>query len=91
MKTYLMAHRFDIWIVVENGYMSLATPPVDTTRKRLSDNNSKAKNVILCGLAELVFFKFMHYCSSKEMWDKLYKIYEGDDKVKKEKLQTHRG
>jgi hypothetical protein len=26
-----------------------------------------------------------------EMWDKLHKIYEGDDKVQKEKLQTHRG
>ena len=25
------------------------------------------------------------------MWDKLQNIYEGDDKVKKEKLQTHRG
>jgi len=25
------------------------------------------------------------------MWDKLQKIYEGDDKVKKEKLQIHRG
>jgi hypothetical protein len=25
------------------------------------------------------------------MCDKLQKIYEGDDKVKKEKLQTHRG
>jgi hypothetical protein len=24
------------------------------------------------------------------MWDKLKNTYEGDDKVKKEKLQTHR-
>jgi hypothetical protein len=29
--------------------------------------------------------------STKEIWDKLQKIYEGDDKVKKEKLQIHRG
>jgi hypothetical protein len=33
----------------------------------------------------------MHCVSTKEMWDKLQNIYEGDDKVKKEKLQTHRG
>jgi hypothetical protein len=26
----------------------------------------------------------MHYVSSKEMWDKIQKNYEGDDKVKKE-------
>jgi hypothetical protein len=33
----------------------------------------------------------MHYSSTKEIWDNLHNIYEGDDKVKKEKLQTHRG
>jgi hypothetical protein len=33
----------------------------------------------------------MHCTSPKEMWDKLQKIYEGEEKVKKEKLQTHRG
>jgi uncharacterized lipoprotein YehR (DUF1307 family) len=27
---------------------------------------------------------------NKEIWDKLQNIYEGDDKVKKAKLQTHR-
>ena len=32
----------------------------------------------------------MHCVSAKDMWDKLKNIYEGDDKVKKEKLQTHR-
>lgn len=29
--------------------------------------------------------------SKKELWDKLQNIYEGDGRVKKEKLQTHRG
>jgi hypothetical protein len=33
----------------------------------------------------------MHYASTKEIWDKLQKMYEGDDKVKREKLQIHRG
>jgi hypothetical protein len=32
----------------------------------------------------------MHCKSTKEMWDKLKNTYEGDDKVKQEKLQTHR-
>ena len=31
----------------------------------------------------------MHYKSKKEMWDTLQNTYEGDDKVKEEKLQTH--
>jgi hypothetical protein len=33
----------------------------------------------------------MHCKSTKEIWDKLQNTYEGNDKVKKEKLQTHRG
>ncbi|KAH9328904.1 hypothetical protein KI387_001012, partial [Taxus chinensis] len=36
------------------------------------------------------FIKVMHCESTKEIWDKLKNIYEGDDKVKKTKLQTHR-
>ena len=32
----------------------------------------------------------MHCKSAKEIWDKLKKVYEGDDKVKKAKLQTHK-
>lgn len=31
----------------------------------------------------------MHCKSAKDMWDMLKNIYEGDDKVKKAKLQTH--
>jgi uncharacterized lipoprotein YehR (DUF1307 family) len=32
----------------------------------------------------------MHCGSAKEIRDKIQKIYEGDEKVKKTKLQTHR-
>ena len=41
-------------------------------------------------LAESKFVKFMHSHSTKDTWDKFQNLYEGDDKVKKEKLQTHR-
>jgi hypothetical protein len=61
------------------------------TTIRLSENNSKSKNAILCGLERSMFSKVMHCASTKEIWDKLQKIYEGDNKVKKEKLQIHRG
>lgn len=36
------------------------------------------------------FVKVMHLTSAKDIWDKLQKTYEGDDKVKKAKLQAHR-
>ena len=32
----------------------------------------------------------MHCTSAKEMWEKLVGLYDGDSKVKKAKLQTHR-
>jgi hypothetical protein len=59
--------------------------------KRLSDYNSKDIGTILNGLEDLIFIKVMHYTSTKEVWDKLQRTYEGDGKVKKTKIQTHRG
>jgi hypothetical protein len=91
MKNYPMSLGFEVWNAFENGYMALTTPPLIPTVIKLSDNNPKAKNAILCGLVESVFVKFIHYASTKKIWDKLQKLYEGDDKVKKEKLQTYRG
>jgi hypothetical protein len=52
MRTYLMALGFDIWSAVKNGYTTPTTPPVDAAGKRLSDNNAKAMNAILCGLED---------------------------------------
>jgi hypothetical protein len=74
MKTYLMSLGFEVWNAVENGYMAPTTPPVLPTTIKLSDNNSKAKNAIMCGLEESMFFKVMHCASTKEIWDKLQKL-----------------
>lgn len=48
-------------------------------------------NVILKGQVESVFAKVMHCEFVKEIWDKVKNIYEGDEMVKGEKLQTYRG
>jgi hypothetical protein len=85
-----MALGFDIWESIVTGYTTPTTSPIDTVRKKSSENNAKAMNAILCGLSESEFVKVMHCKSTKEIWDKLQNIYEGDDKVKKAKLQTHR-
>jgi hypothetical protein len=58
---------------------------------KLGQNNSKATNALLNGLSEMIFTKVAHCKSTKEIWDKLQNIYEGDSKVKAEKLQTYRG
>jgi hypothetical protein len=58
---------------------------------KLSQNNSKDKNALVNGLSETIFTKVAHCKSSKEIWDKLQNIYEGDSKVKAGKLETYRG
>jgi hypothetical protein len=58
---------------------------------KLSQNNSKSTNALLNGLGESVYAKLVHCKSSKDIWDKLQNIYEGDSKVKAVKLQTYRG
>jgi hypothetical protein len=68
-----------------------ATPPTDKDGKKLDENNSKDKNVILSGLTDSVHVKVMHCDSAKDLWDKIQNIYEGDAKVKGTKLQTYRG
>jgi hypothetical protein len=58
---------------------------------KLGQNNSKSTNSLLNGLSEIVFTKVAHCKSTKEIWDKLRNIYEGDTKFKEVKLQTYRG
>jgi hypothetical protein len=58
---------------------------------KLSQNNSKAKNALLNSLSETIFTKVANCKSTKEIWDKLQNIYEGDSKFKSTKLQTYGG
>jgi hypothetical protein len=66
------------------------TPPIDKDGKKLSEKNSKDKVTIMSSLDDSIFVKFMHCKTTKDLWDKLQKIYEGDTKVKGAKLQTLR-
>jgi hypothetical protein len=58
---------------------------------KISQNNSKATNELLNGFGESIYTKVLHCNSSREIWDKLKNIYEGDSKVKEVELQTYRG
>jgi hypothetical protein len=65
-------------------------PQIDKDGNKLEEKNSKAKGTILNSLVNSVFVKVMHCDSAKDLWDKLQNIYEGDAKVKGDKLQTFR-
>ena len=83
---FLQAQGAKVWTTVLNRYDARVNPPTDNQGKKAYEDNSKAMNAILSGLSETIFVKVMHCKSAKEIWDKLKNIYEGDDKVKGEKL-----
>jgi hypothetical protein len=91
MKTYTQAQGFDVWQVVVDGYTTPTPPPTYRDRNKLSENNLKATNAILNDLYHSVYVKFMHHDSSKDIWEKLQNIYEGDAKFKGAKIQTYKG
>jgi hypothetical protein len=63
---------------------------IDEDGKKLEDNDSRDKNVILNDLNESIYTKVFQCESAKEIWDKRKNIYEGDAKDKVAKLQTFR-
>ena len=86
----VQAHGFDLQQEVVYGYKEPTTPLTDKDGKKLSENNLKDKNVILSVLAISIYVKVMYCDSTKEIWDKLQNVYEGDAKVNATKLQTYR-
>jgi hypothetical protein len=87
IQTYLTSLGVDIWLSVVNGYKVPKTTPTDPNEKKLMSCNSKARHVILSGLTPTISSKVMSCNTTKEVWDKLKNIYEGDPKVKQVKLQ----
>ena len=74
--------------MVQNVYNSPKTDLVDIDDIILYENNVRERNAILCGLVYSEFTKITHWTSTKEIWDKLKNIYEGDENFKMDKLHT---
>ena len=90
MSYYLMSLGPEVWHSVLNGYKAPSTLPTDPEERKTYIANAKALNSITSGISDSEFTKVMNYDSAKEVWDKLIALYDGDSKVKKAKLQTHR-
>jgi hypothetical protein len=91
MNTYIQAQGFQVWQSIIDGYTPPTVPPTNEKAVKLGENNSKSKNALLNGISDTIFTKVSHCKLTKEIWDKLQNIYEGDSKVKATKLQTYRG
>jgi hypothetical protein len=73
------------------GYKAPTIPPTYKDGNKVAENILKVKNFILNGLFDSVYVKVMLYNSTKEIWDKIRNVYEGDAKVKATKIQTYIG
>jgi hypothetical protein len=80
----------DIWYSIVNGYVIPNNAPTNPNEKKFMSCNSKVRHVILETLAPTIASKVMGCSTTKDAWDKLNSIYEGDPKVKQVKLQQHR-
>jgi len=67
-----------------------STTPTDPAEKKKYETNAKTVNTLLGCLSQSEFVKVMQYKSAKKIWDKIVLSYEGDEQVKRAKLQTLR-
>ena len=86
MQIYLGSLGVDVRESVVNDYIPSATGDLDVNQKRELGNNLKALNAIQSGLSNSELAKVMDCDTAKQLWDRLQSVYEGDDKIKKEKL-----
>eukprot|EP00253_Pinus_taeda_P026912 PITA_26912 len=90
ITTYLQSLGTKVWDIVETGYTFPSATPTDTTGKKQYETNAKVVNTLLGILSQSEFIKVMQLKTAKEIWDKIVLSYEGDEQVKREKLQTLR-
>ena len=94
MMALLGAH--DVWEVVEKGYTESQDEDSLTKAQRdaLKDSRKRDKKALFLiyqALDEDEFEKISNATSAKEAWEKLKTSCQGEDKVKKVRLQTLRG
>eukprot|EP00253_Pinus_taeda_P019655 PITA_19655 len=90
VTAYLQSLGTDVWDIIETGYNFPSATPTDAAEKKKYETNAKAVNTLLGCLSKTEFVKVMQYKSAKEIWDKIVLSYEGDEQVKRAKLQTLR-
>ena len=90
MSYYLMSLGPEVWHSILNGYKAPNGIPTDPDERKAYISNAKALNSITSGITNSEFKKVVNCDSTKEIWDKLVSLYDGDTKVKKKKLKTYR-
>ena len=91
MKCHLMSLGWKVWAATEKEYKTDDQAPTDPEELGQYEGNAKSLNAILSGFKNSVVTKVMQCKTTKQAWDKLNIIYEGEYKVKESRLQTYKG
>ena len=89
MRTFLCSIDEAVWDAIEIGWTKseAAKSTWDKAALAVSNANSKALNVIFCGVSPDEFHWISHITVAQEAWQILETTYEGTKKVKDTKLQ----
>jgi len=79
---YLQSLGIEVWDIIDIGYTFPSATPMDPAGKKQYETNTKAVNTLLGCLSQSEFVKVMQYKSAKEICDKIFLSYEGDEQVK---------
>eukprot|EP00253_Pinus_taeda_P026014 PITA_26014 len=90
VTAYLQSLGAEVWDIIKTDYTFPSATPTDAAEKKKYETNAKAVNTLMGCLSQTEFVKVMQYKSTKEIWDKIVLSYEGDEQVKRAKLQTLR-
>ena len=82
MKCHMMSLGLKVWDATVKEYKIDDQAPTNNVELSQYECNSKFLNAIPSGLTNSVFTKVMRCKTSKQAWDKLQIIYEGEYKVK---------
>jgi len=88
VTAYLQSPGIEVWDIIDTGCTFPSTTPTDPAEKKKYETNAKGVNTLLGCLSQSEFVKVMQCKSAKEIWDKIVRSYEGDEQVKRVKLQT---
>lgn len=86
MEGYLAYYEYEIEKSIQKQYVPPTNGPSTTNEIKAHEINNKEIFIIVNSLSHFEIIKVMNLKTAKEVWDKLEKMYEGDEKVKQKKL-----
>ncbi|XP_077249185.1 uncharacterized protein LOC143888633 [Tasmannia lanceolata] len=88
MTFFLQSHDYDMWELVEDGYIPPSTQRSEWTdaQKKRAALNSKGVNTLFCALSPEEFNRVSTCKTARDIWTTLETTHEGTTQVKKTKI-----